>query len=87
MVIDVIASLLFNVICSTSHLVVLKVISHLLAHVSILDKSHRRALQLSADSIFLYIKQSSANKLQEEVIHSGRSLVYNRNNKGPNRVP
>ena len=68
--------LFFNVICSTSHLVVLKVISHLLAHIPILNKLHcsQSSTVFFSRFNFLYNKQSSANELQEEVIHSSRSL-------------
>ena len=65
----------FSVIWMTSDLVVLKVIIHSFAQDFTLDKSFCKVLQSSGVSISLYSKQLSANKLQEDVIKSGRSFI------------
>jgi hypothetical protein len=65
-----------------------KLIYHLFSHSSSADRSFWRSFESVWFLTCLYSKLSSANKRSVEVeTTSGRSLMYTRNNSGPNTVP
>ena len=65
-----------------------KLICHLFSHSSSADMSFWRSFESVWFLTCLYSKLSSANKDNVEIeTNSGRSLMYTRNNSGPNTVP
>jgi hypothetical protein len=72
----------------TVHFVGWKLIYHLFSHSSSADRSFWKSFESDWFITCLYSKLSSANKRNVEVeTTSGRSLMYTRNNSGPNTVP
>jgi hypothetical protein len=72
----------------TVHFVWWKLIYHLFSHSSSADRSFWKSFESDWFLTCLYSKLSSANKRNVEVeTTSGRSLMYTRNNSGPNTVP
>ena len=71
----------------TVHFVGWKLIYHLFSHSSSADRSFWKSFESDWFLTCLYSKLSSANKRNVEVeTTSGRSLMYTRNNSGPNTV-
>lgn len=71
----------------TVHFAGWKLICYLLSHSSSADRSFWRSFESVWFLTCLYSKLSSANKRNVEVeTTSGRSLMYTRNNSGPNTV-
>ena len=78
----------YRIIGRTPHFVWWKLIYHLSSHSSSADRSFWKSFESVWFLTCLYSKLSSANKRNVEVeTISGRSLMYTRNNSGPNNVP
>ena len=70
-----------------THLEGLKLINHLLAHSDKVFKSLCKIVMSSAELMILYIKVSSAYSFTWDGTIIGRSLMYNRNKRGPRTEP
>ena len=77
---------LFDIVSAT-HFEELNCINQVSAHFSKRNKSCCSMLASDIQSIFLYSRQSSANKWHVEFKHKGKSLMNIRNSNGPTTEP